>query len=149
MPFSPVEKVNKILTEVTQWVYQRPDIFAFALVGSWARGTARIDSDIDLVFLTPNASTFRSDRRWLDEINWKNVDGGVKAWKDADYGVAWSRHVYLSDKTEIEFGFALPSWASVDPIDIGTLGVVSNGCHILHDPEGLLSKLLKQLETQT
>jgi hypothetical protein len=101
------------------------------------------------VFLTPNASTFRSDRRWLDEINWKNVDGGVKAWKDEDYGVAWSRHVYLSDKTEIEFGFALPSWASVDPIDIGTLGVVSNGCRILHDPKGLLSKLLKQLETQT
>jgi predicted nucleotidyltransferase len=148
MPFSPVEKVNKILTEVTQWVFQRRDISAFALVGSWARSNARIDSDIDLMFLTPNASTFRSNKRWIDEIDWKSVDSEVKEWKDADYGAVWSRHLYLGDETEIEFSFALPSWASVEPLDAGTFGVVSNGCRILYDPEGLLNKLLKRVETK-
>jgi uncharacterized protein len=145
MQLSAAQKVDKILTEVTQWVRQHPEISAVALVGSWARGTARVDSDIDLMFLTLNSAIFRSDKQWVGEINWQSLGGEVTDWQDADYGAVWSRHIRLGDATKIEFSFGLPSWASVDPIDLGTLGVVSNGCRILHDPEGLFGRLLERV----
>jgi uncharacterized protein len=148
MQLSATQKVDKILTEVTQWVRQHSEISAVALVGSWARGTARTDSDVDLMFLTLNPATFRSNKQWMGEINWQSVGSEVKRWQDADYGVVWSRHVHLGDGTKIEFGFGFPSWASVDPIDLGTLGVVSNGCRILYDPEGLFDRLLEQVKSQ-
>jgi predicted nucleotidyltransferase len=53
------EKVNLILEEVAQWASRRTDIAAAALVGSWARGAARVDSDIDLMFLAANPASFR------------------------------------------------------------------------------------------
>ncbi|MEM9484640.1 MAG: nucleotidyltransferase domain-containing protein [Cyanobacteria bacterium P01_F01_bin.116] len=40
-----------ILEEVTQWASFRTDIVAAALGGSWARGTAWVNSDIDLMLL--------------------------------------------------------------------------------------------------
>ena len=36
-----------------------------ALVGSQARGTARVDSDIDLVLLTTDPDSFRADTTWV------------------------------------------------------------------------------------
>jgi predicted nucleotidyltransferase len=42
-----VKKVESILAEVLEWAVQSAAIAAASLVGSWARGTARKDSDID------------------------------------------------------------------------------------------------------
>jgi uncharacterized protein len=103
------KKVKLILEEIAQWASQRTDITALALVGSWARGTARVGSDIDLMFLTASPSSFRRDETWINQIQWAVVDAEVDGWKDKDYGVIWSRHVYLDDETEIEFGFGVPS----------------------------------------
>ena len=136
------EKVELILTEVVRWARNYADIYAISLVGSWARGTARIDSDIDLIVLSSNPSSFRKNKTWLDQIDWQRVVSPVKDWKDADYGLAWSRHVYLEDKTKIEFGFGCLEWASLNPIDAGTFRVVSNGCRILYEPEKLMTSLL-------
>ena len=41
------------------WAERRSDIVGVALVGSWARGAASLDSDIDLILLTPNPDAFR------------------------------------------------------------------------------------------
>jgi uncharacterized protein len=38
------------------------------LGGSYARGTARADSDLDLVVLTNAPEFFRADASWLDAI---------------------------------------------------------------------------------
>jgi uncharacterized protein len=141
------ETVNLILEEVTQWASHRTDIAAAALVGSWARGAARVDSDIDLMFLAANPASFRQDERWINEIQWAVVDAEIADWKDQDYGVIWSRHVYLNNETEIEFGFGFPSWASVNPVDAGTFRVVSDGCRILYDSANLLSKLIDKVKS--
>lgn len=140
------DKVKLILEKVVQWASHRTDIFAVALVGSWARGAARADSDIDLMFLTDAPSAFRQDETWINEIKWKTVDAEIANWKDEDYGVIWSRHVYFSNGAEIEFGFGFPSWASINPIDAGTFRVVNDGCQILYDPENLLSQLIDQVQ---
>jgi predicted nucleotidyltransferase len=141
------ERVNLILEEVTQWVSHRTDINGAALVGSWARGVARADSDIDLMFLATPPAWFRQDDKWLNEIQWAVVDAEIDDWKDRDYGVIWSRYVYLDNETEIEFGFGFLSWASVNPVDAGTSRVVSDGCRILYDPEELLSKLITKVKS--
>ena len=137
---------SAILAQVTRWAANRDDIVAIALVGSWARGTAREDSDVDLVLLTPHPLWFRRTDRWLNQIDWHAIGSQVATWRDADYGVVWSRHLRLADGTEIEFGFGPLTWASVDPVDPGTLQVISDGCRILFDPQGLLEKLVKQVK---
>ena len=74
----------------------RRDILALALVGSWARGEARTNSDIDLMFLTEQPLLFRKNAAWLKEIDWD--DRQIERWEDKDYGAVWSRHVYLHSK---------------------------------------------------
>jgi len=49
----------------------------------------------------------------------------------------------------VEFGFALPQWAAIDPLDEGTREVVLDGCWILLDPTGLLNQLLQQIVEQS
>jgi hypothetical protein len=141
-----VARVESILAEVARWAHKGNSISAMALVGSWARGAARDDSDIDLVLLTPDPLWFRQNDRWPNEIDWHNIGSEPATWRDADYGPLWSRHLQLADGTEIEFGFGPLTWASVDPIDPGTFQVISDGCRILYDPQGLLEELIKQVE---
>jgi uncharacterized protein len=141
------EKIKLILEEVARWATFRAEVAAAALVGSWARGASRIDSDIDLMFLTNSPALFRQDETWINEIQWTNIDAEIDDWEDKDYGVVWSRHVYLNDETEIEFGFGSLSWASLEPVDAGTFRVISDGCQILYDPEYLLRKLIDTVKS--
>jgi predicted nucleotidyltransferase len=121
-------QLEQILAPISAWARSRSDVHGLALVGSWARGSARRDSDIDLMLLVPKPRTFRSDEHWLAEIDW--ADGRVAGWRDAEYGSAWSRHVELEPHCKI------------DPIDAGTAKVVSDGCRILVDKTHLFGNLL-------
>jgi predicted nucleotidyltransferase len=133
-------QLEQILAPIAAWARSRSDIYGLAVVGSWARGAARRDSDIDLMLLVPKPRTFRSDEHWLSEIDW--ADGRVADWHDAEYGSAWSRHVELEPHCQIEFTFCTPAWAATDPIDTGTVNVVSGGCRILVDKVRLFDNLL-------
>ena len=42
-------RVGEVLEWATAWARRRPDIRGLAPVGSWVRGSARTDSDVDLV----------------------------------------------------------------------------------------------------
>jgi tRNA nucleotidyltransferase (CCA-adding enzyme) len=137
-------RVEAILEKVCRWATKREDISAVALVGSWARGTAHAGSDIDLVLLTPDPLWFRQNAQWLNDIDWRSIGSMIASWRDANYGIVWSRHLHLADGTEIEFGFGPLAWASMDPIDPGTFQVISDGCRILYDPKGLLKDLISQ-----
>lgn len=139
-------KVDLILNQVIEWAKSRIDIVAVALVGSWARGTARLDSDIDLMFLTLNAAEYRVGQAWMSEISWDSLGYQVQSWKNQGYGLVWSRHVYFEEGIEIEFSFGFPRWAETRPIDPGTASVIRNGCKILYDPENLLTKLVDRVK---
>jgi hypothetical protein len=142
------KKIDAILAEISRWAGGRADISAVALVGSWARGVARADSDIDVMILTPDPLSFRRDHSWMSEIDWDCMEASVADWRDADYGDVWSRHVHLVDGREIEFGFGSPAWAAIDPIDAGTFKVISDGCRILFDPQGLLGRLVAHVRAR-
>ena len=131
---------DEVLEPVAAWARSRSDVFGLAVVGSWARGAARPDSDIDLVLLVSNPQAFRHDAGWLADIGWSTER--VVDWHDAEYGTAWSRHVRLEPPCELEFTFCAPSWAQTCPVDPGTFAAVSGGCRVLLDKAGLFEGLL-------
>jgi uncharacterized protein len=136
------ERAQKIIEAVLQWAKAQPLILAVALVGSHARGTARPDSDIDLVVLTADPDFFRRTTEWIDAVDWNSRGVSPVGWLDEDFGQLWSRRIWLEPgHEELEIDFALPAWANVQPLDPGTRQVIADGCRVMHDPEGLLSRL--------
>ena len=57
--------VEAIIGAVTAWALKREDVRALALAGSWARGAAREDSDLDLLLLSERAPDYRRRGDWL------------------------------------------------------------------------------------
>jgi len=139
----PNALITSLLAIIVQWAVNSPHILATALVGSYAQGTARLDSDIDIMVITSNPEFFRQETQWIYEIGWDQLGLSIAGWKDAEYGLVRSRHVLLSNGLEVEFSFGLPQWAAIDPIDAGTKQVILDGCWILLDPTGLLNQLLQ------
>ena len=133
--------LDQLLSVVTQWAESRTDVLSLALVGSQARRTANECSDVDLILLVSEPEGFRVDDTWLKEVQWIFLGLSVVAWRDAVYGAVWSRHVTLSDGSELEFSFGAPSWANIAPVDQGTLSVIKHGWRILLDRRGLLGAL--------
>jgi uncharacterized protein len=134
--------IDRIVQMILAWARTETKVRAIALAGSLARGTARADSDIDLVVLTDAPEFFRADANWLDAINWSDVAARPLKWRDEEYGVLWSRRLWVEQgRVEVEIGFARPAWANVNPLDPGTQRVVADGCRILYDPDGLLARL--------
>ena len=142
---SRAEQVECVLNVLRDWAEQDPDIVAMALVGSWASGRARDDSDVDVIVLVNEPSNFRATEDWLRVIAWRDARLSVREWVDADYGAVWSRHLSCEPALEVELSFAEPSWAAFDPVDPGTARVVRRGCRVIYDPRGHLSKLTSAL----
>jgi hypothetical protein len=139
-------QVDQIVQVVLAWATAQWKIRAVALVGSHARGTARPDSDIDFMLLATDPDTFRADNTWVAEIDWHAIGIRPHRWQDEEYGVAWSRRIWIPDcRWSVELTFASLSWANADPPDAGTRQVISDGCRILHDPDALLADLCKAI----
>ena len=120
------------------WATAQPDIEGVALVGSYARGTATKDSDVDLMIL----STERT--RYLDNQEWLSLFGEVERSRDETWGSVETVRATYKTGVEIEYNFSAPSWAGI-PIDSGTRQVVNNGLEILFDPKGKFDALQKAL----
>jgi len=132
---SLLDRIESTIEEVVAWVESRPDIVAVGLVGSYARGTARPDSDVDFVILAEDPNLHLDHREWVRQF------GDPHTITQEDWGKVQSLRVFYADGLEIEFGLASPGWASVDPIDWGTREVVSGGLRILADSRNLLTTL--------
>ena len=61
-------EAEKQLARVREWAARRPDVTAVGLVGSWAHGDARMDSDVDLVLLTTAEQAYLDDESWVAEL---------------------------------------------------------------------------------
>src|SRR5262245_10167810 len=128
---TPVE-VRSFIATIVPWIEARSDLRGLALVGSWARGTASANSDVDLVVLAEAPDNYRALETWLNRI--PLPDGVSLASSHArDYGRVWSCHLTLRPHAEVELTFCDPEWAAVAPVDPGTRGVVENGFKILVD----------------
>jgi predicted nucleotidyltransferase len=130
-------EVDRLLEQTTAWARRRPDVDAVALVGSWARGDPRPDSDVDLVLLTNTPETYAEREDWIADLG-ANAVVTTRSW-----GAITERRLLLPSGLEVEVGVGLPSWADTDPLDPGTKRVVVEGFRILHDPHGLLAALAR------
>lgn len=123
--------VRTLLEQVACWAADHDDVLAVGLAGSWARGTATPESDVDLVLVVVNVHELLVDDRWLWQF------GEVAGVSNENWGLVQSRRVQYVDGPEVEFGLTTTEWAAV-PLDPGTRRVVADGFVILHDPDGLL-----------
>jgi predicted nucleotidyltransferase len=53
------DQMEFFFAKISAWASARPDIHAAALVGSHARGTAKPDSDIDIVLLVDDPNIYK------------------------------------------------------------------------------------------
>lgn len=122
---------------LADWAEREPSWRALALVGSWARGRARENSDLDLVALADSIEQWTADDAWLRDLIGQL--GLTTASLDLEvHGVARSWRVRLSSGAELELTLADTRWAHTEPLDQGTRRVVSDGMRPLVDKDGLL-----------
>ena len=128
------ERVAQLILEVQAWAASRPDVRGVALVGSYARGTARPESDVDLVLLSAAPRDLSEDARWLERL------GEVSRIEREAWGRVTSLRVYYADGLEVEFGVADAAWAAA-PLDEGTRRVAQDGLIIVFDRGGAFAGL--------
>ena len=109
-----IDDIREFLDPFVAWASSQEDVQAIALVGSYARGEAREDSDIDLVILTDQSKTYFEDVRWTERF------GAIEKHETEDYGRLISLRVWYRNGTEVEYGFTV----SAPP----NLAVSSMGC---------------------
>lgn len=117
------------------WAAPRDDVRGIAVVGSYARGTARAGSDVDVLVLTAEPG------RYLEAHDWLSDFGRVVRWQREDWGAVQSLRTSYEDGTETEFGVASVSWADVPP-DPGTREVAEGGLRVVFERDELLSRLV-------
>ncbi|HIT09379.1 MAG TPA: nucleotidyltransferase domain-containing protein [Candidatus Merdivicinus faecavium] len=117
---------ERFFTEAARWAAGEPAVRALLLVGSWARGANRPDSDIDLMVLTDEREKF------LDDPGCFSRFGEISRQSVEQYGRCTSVRVFYAGGPEVEFGLADSGWASL-PLDPGTRQVLAGGFRILVD----------------
>jgi predicted nucleotidyltransferase len=128
-----IEHIRDFLDAFIAWASDQPDMQGIALVGSYARGEARDDSDIDLVILTDQP------RKYLVHIQWAERFGTIEKHQSEDYGKLSSLRVWYRDGVEMEYGITTPDWAAF-PLDAGTREVIRGGMIVLFERWDLLSQ---------
>jgi uncharacterized protein len=124
-----------MINSVVSWSKTRDDILGLAVVGSYARGDARPDSDVDLVIVCSNPL------KYLDDTTWVTNFGAAQETSLEDWGLVQSLRVLYRHGLEVEFGVTSSEWTRLPP-DGGTAAVVREGFSILLDRTGQLGRLL-------
>ncbi len=131
-----INDIRDFLDNFLAWASAHGDMQAIALVGSYARGEAREDSDIDLVLLTDRPQQYLEDIKWIERF------GVMKKHQTEDYGKLTSIRVWYQNGVEVEYGITTPDWAAI-PLDAGTQQVLRGGMRVLFERENLLSQHAK------
>lgn len=125
---------SELIAKVTDWVQRDDRVVAAGVCGSYARGQAGPDSDIDFCILTADPGSLLKDRTWITGFGSDaRVPGTVE-----DYNLVQSIRVFYGE-TEAEFGVADQTWMEL-PIDRETACVMNGGLRILYDPAGRLER---------
>jgi hypothetical protein len=140
------QRVEQLLSALKAWSAGNKRVRGVALVGSWtSEERAHAEADADIVLVVDALDDFRSQSAWMAEIDWNAAGLGPGHWSECDYAGACSRHLTFEDGAEIEVSFVPTQWASVEPVDPVTRRVAGNGMRVVHDPDGLLGRLLTAL----
>jgi predicted nucleotidyltransferase len=62
------QEVDAFVGHLENWAAARADVVAAAIVGSWARGQERKDSDLDVVLLVAYPSAYLEADDWIAQL---------------------------------------------------------------------------------
>lgn len=122
------------IAAIKKWGEAAEDINAIVLVGSYARGTNKTTSDIDLCILTNQKEGIVSNPSIFSQFG-KPVKLDIEY-----YGVATSIRIWYENSFEVEYTIVDINWISL-PLDSGTQQVLSNGYKIIVDKHGYFNDI--------
>lgn len=128
-----MNEVDFFLDEISRWVSTQADIQALVLVGSYAKGSARKDSDIDLILITKKPTDY------LNTIVWAQQFGIIERTQIESYGLVTSLRVWYSNGLEVEYGITDERWVAL-PLDAGTQAVLAGGFRVLFERGNFLGR---------
>jgi len=137
-----VKSIEGFLQEFRGWAIRNHEVLGVGIVGSWARGTAKPDSDLDLILITT------LPEKYLETTDWITYFGTIREVKSEDWGMVQTRRVFYQDGSEIEFNITTKEWVITDPVNDGTKLVVREGMIIVYDPQNLLRKLKDAVQAE-
>lgn len=73
--------LDEFLRSLNTWCGQRQDLLGLLLMGSYARGTAKPDSDVDLILISMQPLAY------VDNCRWAEVFGAIKKAELEDWGL--------------------------------------------------------------
>lgn len=124
--------VRAVIDDVRTWATERNDVQAVVLVGSYARQTERMGSDVDLLVLADEPDRL-ADSGWFEMLR-----PGARLVRAMNWGPVRERRMRLRSGLQVELGIAPISWAAV-PLDEGTRRVLSDGHRLIYDTGVLAS----------
>ena len=125
-------QVERLTRELESWAAEIPDLRAVCVVGSYARGTPEMSSDLDLVLLSTEPARYGG---WL---GWDSPMAPARFLLSRTWGPLTELRFLHQIGLQFDIGITTPAWADNDPLDPGTARVISDGLRIVHDPDGLL-----------
>lgn len=126
--------LEEFFNELKEYAENTSYIESILIVGSYARGTNKENSDLDIVIITSNKSGMIANQDFTQEF------GEVYKQQTEYYGACTSIRVWYRDGKEVEFGIVEPSWISM-PLDTGTYRVLSDGYRLIVDKKRYFENL--------
>lgn len=112
--------------KIKEYARNTSHIESIIIVGSYARGTNKENSDLDIIVITSNKSGMIVNQDFTQEF------GEVYKQQTEYYGACTSIRVWYKDGKEVEFGIVEPSWSSM-PLDTEPYQVLSDGYKVIID----------------
>lgn len=130
------------IEKIKKWGINEPLVEAIILVGSYARGTQKADSDIDLVILTSNK------QHYIDNPQIFSAFGLIDRSNIEFYGECTSIRIWYKNGLEVEFGMVPLKWIDL-PLDFGTEQALSDGYKILVDKKRMFLPIVSIIPEHT
>lgn len=126
--------VKKFINKLKEFAINDSHIESIIIVGSYARGTNKETSDLDLCMIVTNKN------KMIENSDFTKVFGEVDRKQIEYYGACTSIRVWYKNGLEVEFGIVEPSWVSV-PLDNGTYKVLCDGYKVIIDKKKYFQNL--------
>ena len=127
--------LETFINKLKEFAANTPHIESVLIVGSYARGTNKEDSDLDLVIVTSDKTRMVANQEFVEHF------GPIKKKQTEHYGACTSIRVWYENGMEVEFGIVEPSWIA-KPLDAGTYQVLSDGYRIIVDKMSYFENVL-------
>jgi predicted nucleotidyltransferase len=135
-----LREVDAIASRVRRLVDSQDEVQAAIVVGSYAYGRPRMDSDIDIILALADRSRWVSEDAWATQL----LGEPFQLVHEQDWGPLRERRLQTASGLEVEFGLVTSEWFAT-PVDPGTAKVLTDGCLILTDRKGFAGDALRWL----